>query len=108
MIYLALKFIFQLKCHETNVIVTEPHFDFAAMQETMNEIFFEEYEFRSILRTNASTLSCYQVNILSTSSMFLCGSTLQCDESSGRMVKYLKAFKIDSAVYRLCTNPVYV
>ena len=53
--------LFQLKCRETDIVVTEPHFNFASIQETMNEIFFEEYEFKSILRTNASTLSSHQV-----------------------------------------------
>jgi len=32
--------------------VTEPYFNFSSVQEAMNEIFFEEYQFKSVLRCN--------------------------------------------------------
>ena len=41
------------------VVVTEPMFNFAAIQEAMTEIFFEEYECKSLLQINAASLSCY-------------------------------------------------
>jgi len=34
------------------LIVTEPYFNFSSIQEGMSEIFFEEYEFQALLRTN--------------------------------------------------------
>jgi actin-related protein 6 len=34
------------------LIVTEPYFNFSTIQEGMTEIFFEEYEFQALLRTN--------------------------------------------------------
>lgn len=46
-----------IKPGETSIILTEPHFNFSTIQEGMNELFFEEYQFQSILRTNATTLS---------------------------------------------------
>ncbi|XP_039253852.2 actin-related protein 6-like isoform X2 [Styela clava] len=51
------KDVLNLKPADTSIILTEPHFNFPTIQEAMNEIFFEEYEFQSILRTNATTLS---------------------------------------------------
>ncbi|XP_050429470.1 actin-related protein 6 [Adelges cooleyi] len=45
---------------ETPLIVTEPYFNFSSIQEGMTEIFFEEYEFHSLLRTNAGDLSSYR------------------------------------------------
>lgn len=51
------KEVLNLKPTESSIILTEPHYNFPTIQEAMNEIFFEEYQFQSILRTNATTLS---------------------------------------------------
>lgn len=45
---------------ETSMIITEPPFNFASVQEAMAEIFFEEYEVASLLKINPSTLSNYR------------------------------------------------
>ncbi|GBP71921.1 Actin-related protein 6 [Eumeta japonica] len=57
-------FIFSKDCtpvnfSETPLIVTEPLFNFVAIQEAMTEIFFEEYECQSLLRINATDLCDY-------------------------------------------------
>ena len=39
------------------MIFTEPVFNFASIQDTLNEIFFEEYKFQSLLRLQSSSLS---------------------------------------------------
>ena len=44
-----------LECEETNVVFAEPYFDFSSIQEALNEIFFEEYNFKAILRTNGKS-----------------------------------------------------
>lgn len=49
-------FKFQVDFNETNIIVTEPYFNFNSVQEAMNEIFFEEYAFKSVLKTNRKYL----------------------------------------------------
>ena len=49
-------FKFQVDFNETNIIVTEPYFNFNSVQEAMNEIFFEEYAFKSVLKTNGKYL----------------------------------------------------
>ena len=46
------KDVMNLDYEDTNVILAEPYFDFSSIQEAMNEIFFEEYNFKAILRTN--------------------------------------------------------
>ncbi|XP_033113780.1 actin-related protein 6-like [Anneissia japonica] len=54
------KDVMNLDCSESTIIITEPYFNFLAIQEAMNEIFFEEYKFDAILRTNAGSLSAYK------------------------------------------------
>ncbi|KAK0132876.1 Actin-related protein 6 [Merluccius polli] len=44
---------------DTSVIVSEPLFNFSSIQESMNEILFEEYQFQSVLRINAGSLSAH-------------------------------------------------
>ncbi|XP_034935452.1 actin-related protein 6 isoform X2 [Chelonus insularis] len=55
-------FLFSKDCCNVNLsemplIVTEPLFNFGPIQETMTEIFFEEYECQSLLLINSPTLS---------------------------------------------------
>lgn len=41
-----------LEPSETTMVITEPYFNFSAIQESMNEVFFEEYKFKALHRTN--------------------------------------------------------
>jgi actin-related protein 6 len=43
---------------ETDLIITEPYFNFKAIQHNTDEVLFEEYGFKSVLRTNTGLLSC--------------------------------------------------
>ncbi len=43
-----------------DLIFTEPYFNFASIQEGLNEVLFEEYRFRRVLRTNPADLVCYK------------------------------------------------
>ncbi|KAL4717877.1 hypothetical protein ACJJTC_005722 [Scirpophaga incertulas] len=45
--------------NETPLIITEPLFNFASIQEAMTEIFFEEYDCQTLLRINATDLADY-------------------------------------------------
>ncbi|KAG5444830.1 Actin- protein 6 [Clonorchis sinensis] len=45
---------------DSNLIVTEPYFNFASTKETMNEIFFEEYQFAGLMRSNPALLAAYK------------------------------------------------
>ncbi|KAF5402742.1 Actin protein 6 [Paragonimus heterotremus] len=48
------------KLSDCNLIVTEPYFNFASTKETMNEVFFEEYQFAGLMRTNPALLAAYK------------------------------------------------
>ncbi|KAE8615180.1 hypothetical protein XENTR_v10008435 [Xenopus tropicalis] len=45
---------------DSNIIITEPYFNFSSIQESMNEILFEEYQFQAALRINAGALSAHR------------------------------------------------
>ncbi|XP_039988735.1 actin-related protein 6 [Xiphias gladius] len=53
------KEMFKVEFADTSVIITEPYFNFTSIQESMNEILFEEYQFQSALRINAGSLSAH-------------------------------------------------
>lgn len=46
-----------LKPKETDLIITEPYFNFKSVQNNTDEVLFEEFGFHSILRTNTGYLS---------------------------------------------------
>lgn len=48
--------IIQVDFADTSIIITEPYFNFSSIQESMNEILFEEYEFQSALRINGKVI----------------------------------------------------
>lgn len=52
---------FQVEFADTSVVITEPYFNFSSIQESMNEILFEEYQFQSALRINGETDSSWQL-----------------------------------------------
>lgn len=49
---LGIFFLLQVDFLDTNIIITEPYFNFTSIQESMNEILFEEYQFQAVLRVN--------------------------------------------------------
>lgn len=53
------KEMFKVDFADTSIIITEPYFNFSSIQESMNEILFEEYQFQSALRINAGSLSAH-------------------------------------------------
>ncbi|KAG9490571.1 hypothetical protein GDO78_006089 [Eleutherodactylus coqui] len=52
--------MFQVDFVESNIIITEPYFNFSSIQESMNEILFEEYQFQAALRVNPGALSAHR------------------------------------------------
>lgn len=46
-----------IKPQDVDLIFTEPMYNFPSIQDTINEIFFEEYRFKSVLRLPAPLLS---------------------------------------------------
>lgn len=48
----------QVDFSDTNIVITEPYYNFTSIQESMNEILFEEYQFQSALRINCKYYKC--------------------------------------------------
>lgn len=53
----------QVDFADTSIIITEPYFNFTSIQESMNEILFEEYQFQSALRINCEWSYSQKYNI---------------------------------------------
>ena len=54
---LWLRWLFlQVDCNSSPIVVTEPYFNFSSIQENMNELLFEEYDFKSIFRCNGQKI----------------------------------------------------
>lgn len=58
--YLFGKEVMKVDFPETTILVTEPHFNFSSIKEAMDEILFEEYNFKAICRSTAAQLSAYK------------------------------------------------
>lgn len=54
--HISLLFL-QVDFADTSVVITEPYFNFTSIQESMNEILFEEYQFQAALRVNGGLAS---------------------------------------------------
>ncbi|KAL5009609.1 hypothetical protein ScPMuIL_011914 [Solemya velum] len=85
---------------ESNIIVTEPYFNFASIQEGMNELLFEEYQFNSVLRTNSGFLSQYKVH-QEEKTKTLCTVIVDSGYSFSHIVPYFKGAKILEAIRRV-------
>ncbi|KAK3578879.1 hypothetical protein CHS0354_010239 [Potamilus streckersoni] len=94
------KDMLQVDFNEASIIMTEPYFNFRSIQEAMNEILFEEYQFKSVLRTNASYLSQYKKN-QDNSQNPLCTLVLDSGYSFSHIVPYLKGKKLAEAIKRV-------
>lgn len=46
----------QVDFADTSIVITEPYFNFTSIQESMNEILFEEYQFQAALRINGELI----------------------------------------------------
>ncbi|XP_071791949.1 actin-related protein 6-like [Asterias amurensis] len=88
-----------LECEETNVVFAEPYFDFSSIQEALNEIFFEEYNFKAILRTNAGTLSAYKNR--QDKPEELCCLLVDSGYSFTHLAPYYNGKKVGSAIRRM-------
>jgi len=58
--YIFGKEVMKVDFPETTVLVTEPQFNFSSIKDAMDEILFEEYNFKAICRSTAAQLSAYK------------------------------------------------
>lgn len=97
-------YIFSKECcpvnlNQLSVIATEPLFNFPTVQEAMTEIFFEEYECQSLLRINASTLSCYQYKTENPNTK--CCIVVDSGYSFTHIVPYINDTKVKEGIRRI-------
>ncbi|XP_076648832.1 actin-related protein 6 [Halictus rubicundus] len=97
-------YVFSKECCPVNlshlsVVVTEPLYNFSTVQEAMTEIFFEEYECQSLLRINATTLSCYQYK--SENSNSKCCIVVDSGYSFTHIVPYVNDAKVKEGIRRI-------
>uniref|UniRef100_A0A673VRW7 Actin related protein 6 n=1 Tax=Salmo trutta TaxID=8032 RepID=A0A673VRW7_SALTR len=93
------KEMFKVDFADTSVVITEPYFNFTSIQESMNEILFEEYQFQAALRINAGSLSAhryFQVN-----NQELCCIVVDSGFSFTHIVPYCRGKKMKDGIYRV-------
>ncbi|XP_074643022.1 actin-related protein 6-like [Tubulanus polymorphus] len=91
---------FKVNFEETTALVTEPFFNFLSVQEAMNEVLFEEYQFASIYRTNAGYLSQYRHNKTS-NKKHKCTLIVDTGFSFTHVVPYYNGKKVKGPIRRL-------
>lgn len=97
--YMFGKQSFNLQPDKLNLIFTEPYFNFASIQEGLSEIFFEEYGFKSLLRTHAGDLSCYQNKLENPEEK--CCLVIESGYSFTHVVPYVLGKRVRKAVKRI-------
>ncbi|XP_068452641.1 actin-related protein 6 isoform X2 [Clinocottus analis] len=84
---------------DSSIIITEPYFNFSSIQESMNEILFEEYQFQSVLRTNAGSLSAH--HFFSSRPSELCCLLVDSGFSFTHIAPYCRGKKMKDGIRRV-------
>lgn len=84
---------------EHGLVFTEPLFNFASIQDSLEEIFFEEYKFASVLCCHAPTLTA--IHHLHLHPDVLCSLVVDSGYSFTHIVPYYKGKLIPEAVKRI-------
>lgn len=93
------KEMFKVDFADTSIIITEPYFNFTTIQESMNEILFEEYQFQSVLRINAGSLSAH--HFFHTNPKQLCCLVVDTGFSFTHIVPYCRSRKMKEGIRRI-------
>lgn len=88
-----------LRPEKLNLIFTEPYFNFSSIQEGLSEIFFEEYGFKSLLRTHPGDLSCYRNKVTFPDEK--CCLVVDCGYSFTHIVPYVLGKRVRNSVKRI-------
>ena len=97
--YVFGKNCFNLRAENLNLIFTEPYFNFSSIQEGLSEIFFEEYGFKSLLRTHPGDLACYRNKQQHPEEK--CCLVIDCGFSFTHIVPFVLGKRVRSAVKRI-------
>ena len=91
--------VLKIRPQDHGLVFSEPLFNFPSIQDTLNEIFFEEYKFKSLLRTPASTLSA--LNYTQSNPDSLCCVVIDSGYSFTHVVPYYRGKIISKGVLRI-------
>ena len=91
--------LMKLRCEENGLVVSEPIFNFHSIQDAMDEIFFEEYKFHSILRLPAPSYSSFLYQQAHPAS--LCCLVVDTGYSFTHIVPYYRGKIVEGAVKRI-------
>lgn len=97
--YVFGKDCFNIRPDNLNLIFTEPYFNFSSIQEGLCEIFFEEFGFKSLLRTHPGDLSCYRNKLQFPSEK--CCIVIDCGFSFTHIVPYVLGKRVRNSVKRI-------
>lgn len=87
---------------ETDIIITEPQFNFKFLQEAVCELLFEEYEFHAVSRTTSATLADYYYSVTQAANKkTLCTLVVDCGYSFTHIVPYVNGVKVLESVKRI-------
>ncbi|XP_061577519.1 actin-related protein 6 [Cololabis saira] len=93
------KEMFKVDFPDTSIVITEPYFNFSSIQESMNEILFEEYQFQSVLRINSGSLSAH--NYFHTKPSELCCLVVDSGFSFTHIIPYCRSKKLKDGIRRI-------
>ncbi|KAF6722117.1 Actin-related protein 6 [Oryzias melastigma] len=93
------KEMFKVEFADTSIIITEPYFNFTSIQESMNEILFEEYQFQSALRINAGSLSAH--HCFHSKPSELCCLVVDSGFSFTHIAPYCRSKKLNHGIRRI-------
>ncbi|KAM9753377.1 actin-related protein 6 [Menidia menidia] len=93
------KEMFKVEFADTSIVITEPYFNFTSIQESMNEILFEEYQFQSALRINAGALAAH--HYFHSKPSELCCLVVDSGFSFTHIVPYCRSKKLKEGIRRI-------
>ncbi|KAM4553422.1 actin-related protein 6 [Fundulus diaphanus] len=93
------KEMFKVQFADTSIVITEPYFNFTSIQESMNEILFEEYQFQSALRINTGSLGAH--HYFHTKPSELCCLVVDSGFSFTHIVPYCRSKKLKEGIRRI-------
>ena len=82
-----------------SLVFTEPYFNFSSIQEGLSELFFEEYRFKNVFRTNPADLACYKRRL--EAPQHPCCLVVDCGYSFTHIVPFVNGVRLKKAVRRL-------
>lgn len=91
--------VMKLQSENHSLVVSEPVYNFRSIQDAMNEIFFEDYKFSSILRLPASSYSSFLYQQAHPAS--LCCLVIDTGYSFTHIVPYYRGKIVEGAVKRI-------